>query len=142
MLYLIVHALFRGLAATAAGSIVGCSFRLVPRTLPGLDQTGQQRAKLGALDRQRAQREAERATYAAPRPSPPRAWTSRGLSKCDMIEKPEAWPLWLGKEPAEPAELKGLLSPFPSDEMTCWPVSPWVGKVRNHDPSLIELIAA
>jgi len=26
--------------------------------------------------------------------------------------------------------------------MTCWPVSPRVGNVKNNDPSLIELIAA
>ncbi len=38
--------------------------------------------------------------------------------------------------------LKTLLAPYPSDEMTCWPVSPRVGNVKNNDPSLIELIAA
>ena len=58
------------------------------------------------------------------------------------VLKPEAWPLWLGEEPAEPAELKALLKPFPSEEMTCWPVSPRVGNVRNNDASLIEPIAA
>jgi putative SOS response-associated peptidase YedK len=55
--------------------------------------------------------------------------------------KPEAWPLWLGEEPAEPAELQVLLQPFPSEEMTCWPVSARVGNVRNNDPSLVEPIA-
>jgi hypothetical protein len=33
-------------------------------------------------------------------------------------------------------------APFPSDEMTCWPVSARVGNVRNNDASLIEPIAA
>jgi len=56
--------------------------------------------------------------------------------------KPEAWPLWLGGGPAEPAELKALLKPFPSEEMVCWPVSARVGNVRNNDPSLTEPIAA
>jgi hypothetical protein len=28
-----------------------------------------------------------------------------------------------------------------ADKMTCWPVSPRVGNVRNNDPSLIEPIA-
>jgi putative SOS response-associated peptidase YedK len=32
--------------------------------------------------------------------------------------------------------------PHPSDEMTCWPVSPRVGNVKNNDPSLVEPIAA
>jgi hypothetical protein len=27
------------------------------------------------------------------------------------------------------------------DEMTCWPVSPRVGNVKNNDPTLIEPIA-
>ena len=27
------------------------------------------------------------------------------------------------------------------EEMTCWPVSPRVGNVKNKDPSLIEPIA-
>jgi putative SOS response-associated peptidase YedK len=33
-----------------------------------------------------------------------------------------------------------LLAPYPSEEMTCWPVSPRVGNVKNNDPSLIERI--
>src|SRR5262249_12182888 len=33
-------------------------------------------------------------------------------------------------------------APFPSDEMTCWPVSGRVGNVKNNDASLIERIAA
>jgi hypothetical protein len=31
--------------------------------------------------------------------------------------------------------------PYPSEEMTCWPVSPRVGNVKYNDPSLIEPIA-
>jgi putative SOS response-associated peptidase YedK len=55
--------------------------------------------------------------------------------------KPDAWPLWLGEEPAGPPELKAMLAPYPSAEMTCWPVSPRVGNVKNNDPTLIEPIA-
>ena len=47
---------------------------------------------------------------------------------------------WLGEEPADTAELKALLAPYPSDEMICWPVSPRVGSVKNNDASLIEPI--
>ena len=39
-------------------------------------------------------------------------------------------------------EGKALLAPFPSDQMTCWPVSARVGNVKNNDPSLIEPTAA
>jgi putative SOS response-associated peptidase YedK len=31
--------------------------------------------------------------------------------------------------------------PYPSDEMTCWPVSTRVGSVKNNEPSFIEQIA-
>jgi putative SOS response-associated peptidase YedK len=54
----------------------------------------------------------------------------------------EAWPAWLGEEPANASELKALLAPYPPEEMTCWPVSVRVGNVKNNDPSLIEPIAA
>ena len=54
----------------------------------------------------------------------------------------EAWPVWLGEEPSDVCQLKALLAPYPSDGMTCWPVSTRVGNVKNNDPSLIEPIAA
>ena len=43
---------------------------------------------------------------------------------------------------AEPRQLEAFLAPFPSEEMTCWRVSPCVGNVKNNDPSLTEQIAA
>jgi hypothetical protein len=46
------------------------------------------------------------------------------------------------EEPAEPAQLKALLAPYPADQMTLWPVDKRVGNVKNNDPSLIEPIAA
>ena len=52
------------------------------------------------------------------------------------------WPVWLGEESADPSEFKSLLTPFPSEQMTCWPVSARVGNVKNNDPGLIESIAA
>jgi putative SOS response-associated peptidase YedK len=55
-----------------------------------------------------------------------------------LVLGPETWPAWLGEEPADPRQLKALLVPFPSAGMTCWPVSPRVGSVKNNDPSLIE----
>jgi putative SOS response-associated peptidase YedK len=47
---------------------------------------------------------------------------------------------WLGEEPADEAQLKSLLVPYPSDGMVCWPISQRVGSVKNNDPSLIEPI--
>jgi putative SOS response-associated peptidase YedK len=57
-----------------------------------------------------------------------------------VVLEPEARPAWLGEEPADEAQLKSLLVPYPSDGMIAWPVSPLVGSVRNNDPSLIEPI--
>jgi putative SOS response-associated peptidase YedK len=43
----------------------------------------------------------------------------------------EAWPAWLGEEPANPDKLKALLAPYPSETMTCWQVSVRVGNVKT-----------
>ena len=59
-----------------------------------------------------------------------------------VVLKPEAWPVWLGEERADASALKAMLAPFPSKEMTSWPVSARVGNVKNNDPCLIEPIAA
>jgi putative SOS response-associated peptidase YedK len=63
-------------------------------------------------------------------------------NRMPAILAPEAWPEWLGEEPADAARLKSLLAPYPSDAMICWPVSARVGNVRNNDPSLMEPVAA
>jgi putative SOS response-associated peptidase YedK len=55
---------------------------------------------------------------------------------------PETWPAWLGEEPADARQLKGLLVPYAADEMIRWPVSRRVGNVKNNDASLIEPIVA
>jgi putative SOS response-associated peptidase YedK len=57
-----------------------------------------------------------------------------------VVLKPEVWPIWLGEEPADRAQLKALLAPYPSDDMICWAVSARIGNVKNNDPSLIERI--
>jgi putative SOS response-associated peptidase YedK len=53
----------------------------------------------------------------------------------------KTWPSWLGEEPADARQLKAMLAPYPSDEMTCWPIGTRVSCVKNKDPSLIEPIA-
>jgi putative SOS response-associated peptidase YedK len=50
------------------------------------------------------------------------------------------WPAWLGEEPAIVPQLKALLAPYSSEELTCWPVSPGLGNVKNNDPSLTKAI--
>ena len=50
-----------------------------------------------------------------------------------VILKPDAWPAWLGDEPADEPQLKALLTPYPADDMICWRVSARVGNVRNND---------
>jgi putative SOS response-associated peptidase YedK len=72
----------------------------------------------------------------------PNELCARLHNRMPVVLKPEAWPVWLGEEQAEASELKDLLTPIPSDEMTCWPVSARVGNVKNNDASLIEPIAA
>jgi putative SOS response-associated peptidase YedK len=59
-----------------------------------------------------------------------------------VVLGPKTWPAWLGEEPADARQLKATLAPYPSEGMTCWPVSPRVGNVKNNDRSLIEPISA
>jgi putative SOS response-associated peptidase YedK len=62
-------------------------------------------------------------------------------NRMPVVLKPQAWPVWLGEQPADVPQLKAMLAPYPSEEMICWPVSARVGNVKNNDPSLIEPIA-
>lgn len=61
-------------------------------------------------------------------------------SRMTAVLKPEAWPLWLGEQPADVPQLKALLSPYPSEDMIARPVSARVGSVKNNDPGLIKPI--
>jgi putative SOS response-associated peptidase YedK len=58
-----------------------------------------------------------------------------------VVLGPETWRTWLGEEPADARQLRAMLAPYPSEKMTCWPVSTRVG-IKNNDPSLIQPIAA
>jgi putative SOS response-associated peptidase YedK len=63
-------------------------------------------------------------------------------NRMPVVLNPQAWPVWLGEQPATVHDLKAILAPYPSDDMIAWPVSPRVGNVRNDDSSLIEPVAA
>jgi putative SOS response-associated peptidase YedK len=59
-----------------------------------------------------------------------------------VIVDPENYGRWLGEEAADPVRLLMMLRPFPAERMTCFPVDPKVGNVKNDEASLIqELIA-
>jgi hypothetical protein len=38
-------------------------------------------------------------------------------NRMPVVLKPDAWPAWLGEEPADEAQLRALLAPYPSDDM-------------------------
>ena len=72
--------------------------------------------------------------------TPPNELCAALHNRMPAVLKPDAWPLWLGEEPADDPQLKSLLFPYPAQDMLCWPVSTRVGNVKNSDPSLIEAI--
>jgi putative SOS response-associated peptidase YedK len=57
-------------------------------------------------------------------------------NRMPVVLKPQAWPAWLGEQPAPVRDLKAMLAPCPSEDMICWPASQRVGNVKNNDPSL------
>jgi putative SOS response-associated peptidase YedK len=63
-------------------------------------------------------------------------------NRMPAVLSPEMWPAWLGEEPATVPDLKAMLASYPSEGMTCWPISSRVCNVKNNDPTLIEPIAA
>jgi putative SOS response-associated peptidase YedK len=70
----------------------------------------------------------------------PNELCARLHNRMPVVLAPEAWPAWLGEEPADEAHVKALPAPYPFDGMVCWPVSQRVGNVKNNDPSLVEPI--
>jgi putative SOS response-associated peptidase YedK len=62
-------------------------------------------------------------------------------NRMPVVLGPQVWSEWLGEEPADLPRLKTLLTPYPAEQMTCWPVSTRVGNVKNNDPSLIDPMA-
>ncbi len=74
--------------------------------------------------------------------TPPNELCAEIHNRMPVILKLDAWPVWLGEEPADEPQLKALPAPYPVDDMICWPVSARVGNVRNNNSSLIEPVAA
>jgi putative SOS response-associated peptidase YedK len=58
-------------------------------------------------------------------------------NRMPVILPEEAYPLWLGTGPAEPAELKSLLIPFSPHQMKVYPVSRTVNNPANDTPACV-----
>jgi putative SOS response-associated peptidase YedK len=55
--------------------------------------------------------------------TPPNELCAALHNRMPAVLKPGVWPLWLGEQPAELAQVKALLAPYPSDGMIAWPIS-------------------
>lgn len=58
-----------------------------------------------------------------------------------VILPPDLYEAWLGDE-AEKEELIAMMEPYPSDDMEAYPVSRFVNKPSNNDPSCVEPVSA
>jgi putative SOS response-associated peptidase YedK len=63
-------------------------------------------------------------------------------NRMPVILRREAWPQWLGEQPASTAEMEALLKPFPAERMRAYPISTRVNSVKNDEPSLLDAITA
>src|ERR1700745_2992402 len=70
--------------------------------------------------------------------TPPNELCADLHNRMPAVLKPDAWPLWLGEQPAELTPIKALLVPYPSDEMIAWPGSARFASLKNNDPGLVE----
>ena len=57
-----------------------------------------------------------------------------------VILSPDDYDRWLDEAPVEPVRLLQMLRPFSAEKMTCFPVDPKVGNVKNDEASMIELL--
>ena len=53
-----------------------------------------------------------------------------------VLLAPDRWAKWLGETAATDADLKTMLTPYPSEAMTFWPVDRRIGNIRNDSPDL------
>ena len=59
-----------------------------------------------------------------------------------VIIQPADWNLWLGTERSQERELRDLLTPYPNELLTAWPINRRVRNARNDDPKILEAISA
>ncbi|MBI4531111.1 MAG: SOS response-associated peptidase [Candidatus Latescibacteria bacterium] len=58
-------------------------------------------------------------------------------NRMPVILKPETYEVWLDPSERSPDTLSGLLTPYPTEEMTAYPVSPLVNNPRTDTPTCI-----
>ena len=59
---------------------------------------------------------------------------------CRWCSASDDWPAWLGESGATDDDLKAMLTPYPAERMTLWPVDKRVGNVKNDSADLFEPI--
>ncbi len=64
----------------------------------------------------------------------PNDFTAGLHDRMPVIISPPDYAVWLDPDSGDPAR---LFEPYPSEDMTAWPVSPAVGNVRNNHPDLL-----
>ena len=57
-----------------------------------------------------------------------------------VLLAPDRWAKWLGETAATEADLKTMLTPYPSEAMTFWPVDRRIGNIRNDSPDLFTSV--
>ncbi len=65
----------------------------------------------------------------------PNDFTAGLHDRMPVILAPEQYGLWLDPAAGDPS---ALFEPFPSEDMTAWPIGPAVGNVRNDYPALLD----
>jgi putative SOS response-associated peptidase YedK len=63
-------------------------------------------------------------------------------NRMPVILPADAFDLWLDPGAQHPGEVQPLLRPYPADEMSFYPVSPYVNSPFNDDPLCIEPLSA
>ena len=63
-------------------------------------------------------------------------------NRMPVILPREAWPRWLGEEPADKDSLLALLKPFPVERMRVYQISAKVNSVKNDGPELLDAASA
>jgi putative SOS response-associated peptidase YedK len=68
----------------------------------------------------------------------PNDLVARVHNRMPVIVPPSAYDLWLDSHERQPAELDGLLTPFPAEEMMAYPIATLVNHPGNDVPEVIE----
>lgn len=67
----------------------------------------------------------------------PNELIARLHNRMPVILPPETYARWLEPAPRQPADLQGLLTPYPSEEMSAYPVSTLVNSPANDRPEVV-----